>query len=52
MLHGHEIKVGVSIGISMCPDFAQDAPTLMQTADSAMYVAKSRTKNTYHQYGS
>lgn len=52
MLHGHRVVVGASIGISACPDFARDTSTLLQTADAAMYVAKGRTKNTYHQYGS
>jgi len=52
MLQGHRVSVGASIGISACPDFASDTATLLQTADSAMYVAKSSTKNTYHQYGS
>jgi diguanylate cyclase (GGDEF)-like protein len=51
ILDGHRVVVGASIGISMCPDFAQDTSTLLQTADTAMYVAKGRTKNTYHQYG-
>jgi diguanylate cyclase (GGDEF)-like protein len=52
MLHGHRVVVGASIGISACPDFASDTSSLLQTADSAMYVAKGRKKNTYHQYGS
>jgi diguanylate cyclase (GGDEF)-like protein len=51
-LQGQRVTVGASIGISACPDFASDTPSLLQTADSAMYVAKGRTKNTYHQYGS
>lgn len=50
LLHGHEVVVGASIGISMCPDFADDTSTLLQTADAAMYIAKGHTKNTYHQY--
>jgi diguanylate cyclase (GGDEF)-like protein len=52
MLQGHRVTVGASIGISACPDFASDTSSLLQTADSAMYVAKGGTKNTYHQYGS
>lgn len=48
--HGSEVKVGASIGISACPDFASDTWALLQTADSAMYIAKNQTKNTYHQY--
>ena len=52
MLQGHSVVVGASIGISVCPDHAGDTAGLLKTADSAMYVAKGRTKNTYHQYGS
>jgi diguanylate cyclase (GGDEF)-like protein len=51
-LQGHRVVVGASIGISACPDFASDTSSLLRTADTAMYVAKGRTKNTYHQYGS
>jgi diguanylate cyclase (GGDEF)-like protein len=51
-LQGHRVVVGASIGISACPDFARDTSALLQTADSAMYVAKGRNKNTYCQYGS
>lgn len=47
-LHGHRVAVGASIGISACPDFARDTASLLQTADTAMYVAKGRKKNTYH----
>lgn len=49
-LQGHRVVVGASIGISACPDFAGDTSGLLQTADAAMYVAKGRTKNTYHVY--
>lgn len=52
ILQGHRVVVGASIGISACPDFAGDTSSLLRTADTAMYVAKGRTKNTYHQYGS
>jgi diguanylate cyclase (GGDEF)-like protein len=51
MLHGHRIVVGASIGISACPDFARDTSSLLKTADTAMYVSKGRTKNTYSVYG-
>jgi diguanylate cyclase (GGDEF)-like protein len=51
LLQGQQVVVGASIGISMCPDYAEDTSSLLRTADAAMYVAKGRTKNTYHQYG-
>ncbi len=50
MLQGHEVKVGASIGVSVYPDYANDATTLLKTADLAMYVAKGGSKNTYHLY--
>lgn len=50
VLQGNRVVVGASIGISACPDYAGDTASLLQTADAAMYVAKGRTKNTYHMY--
>jgi diguanylate cyclase (GGDEF)-like protein len=51
-LHGHEVNVGASIGISLCPDHALDTSDLLKTADNAMYVVKGKRKNAYHVYGS
>ena len=34
------LRVGVSIGMAMCPEFGEDATTLLQRADVAMYNAK------------
>jgi diguanylate cyclase (GGDEF)-like protein len=51
-LHEGEVKVGASIGISVCPDHARDTSELLTTADTAMYVVKGRQKNAYHVYGS
>ncbi|WP_194724020.1 bifunctional diguanylate cyclase/phosphodiesterase [Noviherbaspirillum malthae] len=39
--------VGTSIGISVFPDDAEDAGTLLQNADVAMYLAKTSGKHTY-----
>ena len=36
------VDVGASIGIALCPTHAQDATTLLQRADVAMYAAKAR----------
>jgi len=44
---GHELFVTCSIGVSMFPDDAHDAPTLLKNADIAMYRAKDQGKNTY-----
>ena len=37
---GHEIKTGVSIGIATFPDHGADVPSLIHSADLAMYQAK------------
>ena len=44
---GHEIFLGVSIGISIYPDDAGDVTELIQHADMAMYLAKQEGRNTY-----
>ncbi len=38
----HVLRLSASIGISLYPDDAQDAQTLIERADAAMYDAKSR----------
>jgi diguanylate cyclase (GGDEF)-like protein/PAS domain S-box-containing protein len=43
----HELRVSVSIGISVFPDDGQDAETLIQCADAAMYHAKESGRNNY-----
>ncbi len=42
---GHELRLGVSIGIAVYPDSATDADALMSRADSAMYRVKKSGKN-------
>jgi diguanylate cyclase (GGDEF)-like protein/PAS domain S-box-containing protein len=46
-LRGHEVKVAVSIGITIFPDDAQDPETLVKFADTAMYKAKESGRDTY-----
>jgi len=49
-IEGHECVVGVSIGISLFPQNADDAGELIKYADIAMYHAKSRGRNTWEYY--
>lgn len=46
-LEGHTISTQASIGISIYPDHAQDADTLIKNADMAMYRAKEEGRNNY-----
>ena len=47
MVAGHEIFVSASLGISWYPDDGQNAATLIQNADAAMYAAKEQGRNNY-----
>lgn len=44
---GHQVKVGASIGLAVCPDHATEAAELLRAADVAMYCAKEQGKNRY-----
>ena len=45
------VAISASIGISLFPDDAADAETLMKHADSAMYGAKQAGKNACRFFG-
>ncbi|MBB2485151.1 EAL domain-containing protein [Mitsuaria sp. WAJ17] len=46
-IEGLELRVTVSIGVSLYPHDNADADTLMRHADQAMYLAKEAGKNRY-----
>lgn len=50
MIHGHELLVTSSIGITLCPDDAVQYPDLLKNADMAMYRAKSAGRNNIQFY--
>ncbi len=46
-VNAQELSLTVSIGVSMFPDDATDAPNLIKQADTAMYAAKEQGRNAY-----
>lgn len=44
---GQELNVTASIGVSIYPDHGADAETLIKCADTAMYQAKEKGRNTF-----
>jgi diguanylate cyclase (GGDEF)-like protein/PAS domain S-box-containing protein len=49
-LKGHEVYVTPSIGIAIIPKDGQDVETLLKSADTAMYHAKTMGKNNFQFY--
>ncbi|MEX8516969.1 MAG: putative bifunctional diguanylate cyclase/phosphodiesterase [Leptothrix sp. (in: b-proteobacteria)] len=47
IVKGETIQVGACVGIAIHPDDGDNAEALMQSADSAMYVAKARGRHRY-----
>ncbi|WP_280983092.1 putative bifunctional diguanylate cyclase/phosphodiesterase [Desulfurivibrio alkaliphilus] len=47
-LNGHELHLTPSIGISLFPDDAEDAETLIKNADTATYHTKKNGGNNFH----
>lgn len=46
-IDGHELRIHLSIGISVYPENGLDAETLMHNADTAMYNTKGNGRNSY-----
>ena len=45
-----ELFISTSIGIAVFPNDGTDSDSLVRNADAAMYRAKDKGRNTYHQY--
>lgn len=45
---GMEVRVGVSLGLALCPADGKTASELVQAADQRMYAAKTERKRTRH----
>ena len=50
LIDAHKLNVTVSVGISLYPLDGKDVDTLLKKADTAMYKAKERGKNSYQFY--
>ena len=46
-LGGHDVRIGVTIGIAVYPRDGTDAAILQRHADLALYVGKAKGKNRY-----
>ena len=46
-LNGHDVSVTATIGVTVSPDDASDAETLLKYADTAMYQAKQAGRNAF-----
>ncbi len=46
-LNGHQVTIGVSLGIAVAPGDATEADELLRNADMALYRAKADGRNTY-----
>ncbi|MDB6013553.1 MAG: putative signal transduction protein containing a rane domain, an and a domain, partial [Gammaproteobacteria bacterium] len=52
LIGNHQIRVTLSIGISLYPDDGKDVGSLLSHADTAMYFAKRSGRNTYRRFTS
>lgn len=50
IINGHELLLGASIGISVFPDSAKEAQSMINQADMAVYQAKRSGGNNYQFY--
>ena len=46
----HNLKLSLSLGVTIYPEDSEDMETLLKNADKAMYRAKNNGRNSYHFY--
>ncbi|MEO5346413.1 MAG: diguanylate cyclase [Magnetococcus sp. YQC-9] len=51
LLNGHECRIGVSVGVSIFPDHAEQLDVLLKHADVALYAAKDAGRGVCRLYG-
>lgn len=51
-IHGHEVEIGTSIGISIYPNDGTTASELLNSADMAMYTSKQLGRGRFQYYSS
>ncbi|HVK56842.1 MAG TPA: EAL domain-containing protein, partial [Burkholderiales bacterium] len=49
-VEGHQLHVTASIGVSVYPEDGEDSETLLRNADSAMYRAKDKGRDSFQLY--
>ena len=49
-LNGHEVGIGVSIGVALFPDHGESVKKIVSAADNAMYAAKHAGRSTVRVY--
>ena len=50
IVHGHELRISVSVGASVYPDHAQDSHELLRAADAALFSAKERGRSCWSMF--
>ena len=50
LLGDHEIKITISAGLSLYPDHGSNAGELLKNSDTAMYLVKTRGRNSVEMY--
>lgn len=44
-VNGHQVRIGMSMGIALVPEDGSDSQTILRSADEALYAAKERRRD-------